>query len=158
MGILDEILKQAGGASAAQAGAGPGGGLGTIVDLVMKNPQIVAAVLSMLNPKDPSVGGSGGLADVIGAFNKGGLGDAMSSWVGGGPNKPVDPGSLAHALGPEILDQFARKAGVGPGEAPSVLASILPELVNQLTPQGQVPQGNALDGALGSLLGQLAKR
>jgi uncharacterized protein YidB (DUF937 family) len=82
----------------------------------------------------------------------------MSSWVGGGPNKPVDPGSLANALGPEILGQFARKAGVGSGEAPSILASILPELVNQLTPQGQVPQGNALDGALGSLLGQLAKR
>jgi uncharacterized protein YidB (DUF937 family) len=158
MGILDEILKQAGGASAAQAGAGSGGGVGTIVDLVMKNPQIVSAALSMLNPKDPSVGGGGGLADVIGAFNKGGLGDVMSSWVGGGPNKPVDPGSLANALGPDVLGQFARKAGVGSGEAPSVLASILPELVNQLTPQGQVPQGNALDGALGSLLGQLAKR
>jgi uncharacterized protein YidB (DUF937 family) len=33
---------------------------------------------------------------------------------------------------------------------------VLPELINHLTPQGQVPQGNALDGALGSLLGQLA--
>jgi uncharacterized protein YidB (DUF937 family) len=112
----------------------------------------------MLNPKDPSVGGGGGLADVIGAFNKGGLGDVMSSWVGGGPNKPVDPGALASALGPDILGQFARKAGVGTGDAPSILASILPELVNQMTPQGPVPPGDALDGALGSLLGQLGAR
>ena len=75
----------------------------------MKNPQIIAAALSMLNPKDPSVGGGGGLADIIGAFNKGGLGDIMSSWVGGGPNKPVDPGALASVLGPDILGQFARR-------------------------------------------------
>jgi len=158
MGILDEILKQAGGTSAGAAATPQGGGLGAIVDLVMKNPQIVSAALSMLNPRDHSVGGGGGLADVVSAFNKGGLGDVMSSWVGGGPNKPVDPGALASALGPDILGQFAQKAGVGTGEAPSVLASILPELVNQLTPQGHVPQGNALDGMLGSLLGQLGNR
>jgi len=109
----------------------------------------------MLNPKDTSVGGRGGLADVIGAFNKGGLGDVMSSWVSGGPNKPVDPGALANVLGPDVLGQFARQAGIGHGDASSVLASILPELVNQMTPQGQVPHGNALDSTIGSLLGQL---
>jgi uncharacterized protein YidB (DUF937 family) len=158
MGLMDEILKQAAGAGQAGAAGSQDAGLGAIADLVMKNPQIVAAALSMLNPKDPSVGGGGGLGDIIGAFNKGGLGDVMSSWVGGGPNKPVDPGSLANVLGPDILGQFARKAGVGHAEAGSVLAQILPELVNQMTPQGQVPQGNALDGLLGSLMGQIGGR
>jgi uncharacterized protein YidB (DUF937 family) len=153
MGLLDAILKQVGGASGGQTG-----GLGAIAELVAKNPQIVAAALSMLNPKDASVGGSGGLADVIGAFNKGGLGDVMSSWVGGGPNKPVDPGALANVLGPDVLGQFAKKAGIGHADASSVLASVLPELINHMTPQGQVPQGNALDGVLGSLLGQLGGR
>jgi uncharacterized protein YidB (DUF937 family) len=160
VGLLDEILKQAGGAGGAgrsQAGAGAGA-LGSIAEMVMKNPQIISAAIAMLNPKDTSVGGGGGLADVIGAFNKGGLGDVMSSWVGGGPNKPVDPGALDNVLGPDVLGQFAQKAGVGQGDAGSVLASILPELVNQMTPQGQVPQGNALDGMLGSLLGQLGGR
>lgn len=154
MGLLDAILKQ----QAGGAGAGQAGGLGAIADLLMKNPQVIAAAISMLNPKDASVGGGGGLADIVSQFNSAGLGDVMSSWVGGGPNKPVDPGALANVLGPEVLGQFARKAGVGAGDAPSVLASILPELVNQMTPQGQVPQGSALDGMLGSLLGQLAAR
>jgi uncharacterized protein YidB (DUF937 family) len=153
MGLLDEILKQAGGAS-----GGQGGGLAAIAELVKKNPQIIAAALAMLNPKDTTVGGGGGLADVVSAFNKGGLGDVMSSWVGGGPNKPVDPGVLANVLGPDVLGQFAKKAGIGRGDAGSVLASVLPELVNQMTPQGQVPQGNALDGLLGSLMGQLGTR
>ena len=153
MGLLDAILQQAG--SAALGGGRGASGAGGIVDLVMKNPQIIAAALSMLNPKDTAVGGGGGLADVIGAFNKGGLGDEMASWVSGGPNKPVDPGALANVLGPDVLGQFARQAGIGHGDASSVLASILPELVNQMTPQGQVPHGNALDSTIGSLLGQL---
>ena len=153
MGLLDGILKQLGGAQGGQAA-----GLGSLAEMIMKNPQLVSAAISMLNPKDTSVGGGGGLGDVIGAFNKGGLGDVMSSWVGGGPNKPVDPGALASILGPEILGQFAQKAGIGQKDAGSALASVLPELINHLTPQGQVPQGNGLDGVLGSLLGQLGGR
>jgi uncharacterized protein YidB (DUF937 family) len=153
MGLLDGILKQLGGAKGGQAA-----GLGALAEIVMKNPQLVSAAISMLNPKDTSVGGGGGLGDVISAFNKGGLGDTMSSWVGGGPNKPVDPGALANVLGPEILGQFAQKAGIGQADAGSALASVLPELINHITPQGQVPQGNALDGVLGSLLGQLGGR
>jgi uncharacterized protein YidB (DUF937 family) len=153
MGLLDNILKQLGGAQGGQAA-----GLGALAEMIMKNPQLVSAAISMLNPKDASVGGGGGLADVVSSFNKGGLGDVMSSWVGGGPNKPVDPGALAGVLGPEILGQFAQRAGIGQADAGSALASVLPELVNALTPQGQVPQGNALEGALGSLLGQLGGR
>ena len=152
MGLLDAILKQAG--SADLGGARGSSAMGGIADLVMKNPQIIAAALAMLNPKDTSVGG-GGLADVIRAFNKGGLGDEMASWVSGGPNKPVDPGALANVLGPDVLHHFALQAGIGKGDASSVLASILPELVNQMTPQGQVPQGPSLDSTIGSLLGQL---
>jgi uncharacterized protein YidB (DUF937 family) len=153
MGLLDSILKQLGGAQGGQAA-----GLGSLAEIIMKNPQLVSAAIAMLNPKDPSVGGGGGLADVVSAFNKGGLGDVMSSWVGGGPNKPVDPGALASVLGPEVLGQFAQKAGIGQADAGSALASVLPELINHMTPQGQVPQGNALDGVLGSLLGQLGGR
>ena len=153
MGLLDGILKQLGGARGGQAG-----GLGSLAEIIMKNPQLVSAAISMLNPKDTSVGGGGGLGDVIGAFNKGGLADVMSSWVGGGPNKPVDPGALANVLGPEILGQFAQKAGIGKADAGAALASVLPELINHITPQGQVPEGNALDGVLGSLLGQLGGR
>jgi uncharacterized protein YidB (DUF937 family) len=157
MGLLDEILKQATGAAQPARDTHQPGGVGSIADMLMKNPQIITAALAMLNPKDRSVGGGGGLGDIIGAFHRGGLGDVMSSWVSGGPNKPVNPGDLASVLGPDILRQFAQQAGIGHGDASSVLASVLPELVNQMTPQAQVPQGDALDGILGSLLGQLGR-
>ena len=159
MGLLDAILSQAAGAAmgapGGRASGGQAGGLGSIADLVLKNPQVISSVIAMLNPKDPSVGGSSGLSDMVGAFNRSGLGDVMSSWIGGGPNKPVDPGALASALGPDVIGQFARQAGIGHGDASSVLAQLLPEVVNHMTPQGKVPQGNDLEGAIGSLLGQL---
>jgi uncharacterized protein YidB (DUF937 family) len=161
MGLLDEILKQAGGSMGAPQAAGSGAqasAMGSIADLVMRNPQVISAAIAMLNPKDPTVGGSGGLADMVGAFNKGGLGDVMSSWIAGGPNKPVDPGALTNVLGSDVLGQFAKQAGIGHGDASSVLASILPEIVNHMTPKGQVPRGNDLEGAIGSLLGELGTR
>jgi len=163
MGLLDAILSQAaagamGGATRGQTGGGQAGGLGGVADLVLKNPQVIASVIALLNPKDPSVGGSGGLADMVSAFNRGGLGDVMSSWIGGGPNKPVDPGALSNVLGPDVIGQFARQAGIGHGDASSVLAQLSPEVVNHMTPQGQVPHGNDLEGAIGSLLGQLGAR
>jgi uncharacterized protein YidB (DUF937 family) len=160
MGLLDAILKQAAaGGMGAPAGAGaPGSALGSIADLVMRNPQIITAAIALLNPKDPTVGGSGGLADMASAFNRGGLGDVMSSWIGGGPNKPVDPGALSNVLGSDALSQFAKQAGIGHGDASSVLAQILPELVNHMTPQGQLPHANDLESTIGSLLGQLGSR
>jgi len=163
MGLLDAILKQAtasmGGAPTGGMGGGSGtGALGSIADLVMRNPQVISAAIAMLNPKDPTVGGGNGLSDVVAAFNKGGLGDVMASWVGGGPNKPVDPSALSSVLGSDVLSQFAKQAGIGHGDASSVLASILPEIVNHMTPQGKVPTGNALEGAIGSLLGELGTR
>ncbi len=158
MGLLDEILKQAtGGAQPAPSRQAAPSNMGAIADLLIQNPQILAAAIAMLNPRDRSVGGGGGLADVVSAFQRGGLGDVVSSWIGGGPNKPVSPADLASALGPDILGQFAQRAGIGHADASSVLASVLPELVNHMTPQQQVPQGDALDGMLGSLLGQLGR-
>jgi uncharacterized protein YidB (DUF937 family) len=163
MGLLDAILKQAessmAGAPAGSMGSGSGASaFGSIADLVMKNPQVISAAIAMLNPKDPTVGGGSGLSDIVAGFNRSGLGDVMASWIGGGPNKPVDPSALKDVLGSDVLSQFAKQAGIGHGDASSVLAQILPEIVNHMTPQGRVPTGNALEGAIGSLLGELGTR
>jgi uncharacterized protein YidB (DUF937 family) len=43
------------------------------------------------------------------------------------------------------------------GEAGGLLASLLPAMVDRLTPQGQVPESNDLESALGGLLSGLMK-
>ena len=144
MGFLDDVLKQS-------------GGLSGVAEMVAKNPQILNAVVSLLSTKDASVGGSGGLGGLVSAFQQKGLGDVMSSWISTGPNPPISADQLKNVLGSDVLAQFATKAGVPHGQAGSVLASLLPAVIDHLTPNGQVPQTNALEGALGGLLSSFMK-
>jgi len=144
MGLLDDILNQS-------------GGLGRLASVVASNPQILSAAVSLLSSRDTSVGGSGGLGGLIDSFQSKGLGDVMASWVGGGPNQAVSATQIADVLGNDALGQFAAKAGIGAGDAGSLLADLLPMLVNHITPQGQAPQGDALEKVLGSLLSGLGR-
>jgi uncharacterized protein YidB (DUF937 family) len=60
-------------------------------------------------------------------------------------------------LGHDTLSQFAARAGIAPGEAGGLLASLLPTMIDHLTPQGQVPESNALESTLGRLLSGLGR-
>jgi uncharacterized protein YidB (DUF937 family) len=152
MGFLDNILTQLG-----KGGGGQPGALGSLAELVVKNPQIISAAISMLNPKDASVGGSGGLADVIGAFNKSGLGNVMSQWISTGPNPPISGDQLTQVLGSDVIGQVANKTGLGQADASSALAAVLPGLIDHLTPNGQVPDAGSLQSSLGGLLASLGR-
>jgi len=142
MSLIDEILQNK-------------AALGSVAELVAKNPQLLRAAASLLSTKDTSVGGAGGLGSLLGAFQNKGLGDVAASWVGTGQNQPVSADQVASALGNDTLSQFAGKAGIGLDEAGPVLAALLPMLVDRTTPKGQVPDANALEGSLGGLLSGL---
>jgi uncharacterized protein YidB (DUF937 family) len=143
MSFLDEILKSK--------------NLGGIAGMIAKNPQIVQAALALLSTKDSTVGGSGGLGSLASAFQGKGLEDVFSSWVSTGANKSISASQLESVLGNDVLGQFANKAGIGSGEASSVLASLLPELVNQVTPKGKLPETSSLESALGDILSSLGR-
>ncbi len=70
----------------------------------------------------------------------------MSSWVSTGPNKPVDPNALGAALGPDKVQQMAGQSGLDVGALLPVLAAALPTVIDAITPDGQVPKGNAAAG------------
>ncbi len=82
------------------------------------------------------LGGLGGLLDKL---QKGGLGDTANSWVGTGQNKPVSPGQLGSALGPDIIKTLAQRSGMSEEEITKQLSQILPGVVDKLTPQGRLP-------------------
>ena len=142
MGMLDDLL---------------GKQLGGLAETAMRNPQVISAIVSLLSSKDASVGGTGGLAGLVQAFQGQGMGDMMSSWISTGPNPPATADQLAGVLGADTLSQFAARAGVPPGEAGGLLASLLPTVIDQLTPHGRVPESNDLESALGGLLSGLLK-
>jgi uncharacterized protein YidB (DUF937 family) len=146
MGLLDDLMQ-----------GGGGGSLGNLGKLAAQNPQLVAAVVSLLSKRDTSVGGGGGLAGVVEAFAKKGLGDMVSSWISTGPNPPVTPSQVTDVLGPDILREFAAKAGVPQNEAGGLLAGLLPAVIDQLTPQGEVPPPDTLESSLGGFVSSLLR-
>lgn len=115
MGLLDTILGAIGGKSPTAGGSDP-----------------LGAALSALLTQ------SGGLQGLLGKFTQGGLGDAVSSWVGMGANKPVTPDQVNQALGADQVQALASKLGVDPSHASGFLAEYLPKIVDKLTPTGQV--------------------
>lgn len=140
MGILDDMMQRSGGLAG-----------------LAQNPQVMAAVMSLLSSRDTSVGGSGGLAGLVEAFAKKGMGEIVSSWISTGPNPPVTATQVTDVLGSDVLSQFAAKAGVPQQQAGGLLASLLPTVIDQLTPKGEVPPPDTLESSLGGMLSSLLK-
>ena len=99
------------------------------------------------------VGQRGGLSGLLDKFKQAGLADKADSWVGTGPNTPLNPDELERALGPQELQRIADQSGMSVGEVREKLAAGLPEVVDHLTPKGNVPD----DDALGAMIGKLSR-
>lgn len=114
------------------------------------NP-LASAVLQMIQNQP------GGLQGLIQCFHQNGLGGVISSWVGTGQNQSISPDQVQQVLGSNTLQQVAEKAGISPDQAKSSLAELLPNLVDKLTPNGQIPEHSSLLQMGESLLGSLGK-
>ena len=86
----------------------------------------------------------GGLSGLLEQFQQGGLGELVSSWVGQGGNLPVSAEQIQQVLGSEQLSGLAEKFGLEQGQLSQLVAEHLPGLVDKLTPNGQLPQGEDL--------------
>ncbi len=136
MGLLDQIAGALGGSS--------GDGQSPLLQLAM---QFIR--------NQP-----GGLQGLIDQFTKAGLGQQAASWVSQGANLPVSGEQLSQALGGGGLGQLLEQFGMNGSEGMDALAKMLPDVVNQLTPNGQIEpanEGGGLEQQLSSLLGRFGQ-
>ena len=93
----------------------------------------------------------GGLNGVLDKLKTSGLGDQVASWVGTGENQAVSPDQITSALGSSQIAELAAKFGISPDVLSGQLAQHLPDVINKLTPHGEVPtdSGNMLTSVLG---------
>ena len=145
MGLLDSVLGAAQQALAGQAGAVGQGG----VDWV----PLIAGLLSQHGGGQGA--GLGGLGALLQQLQQGGLGEQVQSWISTGANLPVSGQQLGAALGGDLLGQLAARAGVSHAEAGEQLSQWLPQVVDQLSPQGELPAASGMDELLGQLSGLL---
>lgn len=115
---LSAILS---GLTGSGGGAG-GGGMGNV---------LLQLGLSMIQK-------NGGLGGVLGKFRESGMGAQADSWVGTGQNMNIAPNQLEQIFGSGAFSDIASKLGMSQEQAGSAMSQVLPELINQLTPQGQV--------------------
>lgn len=135
MGLFDEI---AGKLSQTLGGGATG------------SSNLVQGVLSVLSDAR-----HGGLNGLVQNFQNNGLGDIIGSWIGTGPNKSIAPEQLANALGNDRLQQLSQATGLPLESLGSHLSSVLPALIDKLTPGGNLPQGSLLEHAASLLKGKL---
>ena len=100
-----------------------------------------SAVSSIIQMIQNQPGGIAGLAE---KFQQGGLGNLVQSWIGTGQNLPVTGNQIQNVVGSDVIDDFAQKLGVPAETASAHLADLFPQIVDQLTPNGQVPAQNDL--------------
>lgn len=119
MGLFDSIA----GAIQTESTTGASGG-------------ILGSVMGLLN--SPEIGGISGLME---KFSQGGLGEQVASWIGNGQNLPISGEQLQSALGSPMIQEIAAKMGFDASSAADVLAAMLPQVVDSMTPNGQLPEG-----------------
>jgi uncharacterized protein YidB (DUF937 family) len=94
----------------------------------------------------------GGLSGMVQQFHQKGLGEVVSSWVSTGQNLPISGDQITHVLGSQQVKDLAARVGISPEQAGSQLSSLLPMIVDKLTPNGQVAEsGGLLSAALNML-------
>ena len=103
------------------------------------------------------MGGLGGLGALLELFQQKGYGDQARSWVGTGQNQPIPPDALSRIFGGDQLSQIASQAGVSEEEARTGLSALLPQVVDQLTPQGELPDQDQLSSTIDDFMRQLQR-
>jgi uncharacterized protein YidB (DUF937 family) len=122
MGLLDGLLGSVLGGATGNAGQ-------------PQNP-LMQAALQILQQ-------NGGVGGLLNKFRQGGYADQADSWQSTGQNAPISGNALQEVLGSGAIGQIAQQLGLSHGEAAGGLAQVLPQIVDRLTPNGEVPANDS---------------
>ncbi|WP_412542400.1 YidB family protein [Longispora sp. K20-0274] len=137
----------------APAGAAPGGiDIGSILGGMLGGGGSGGGGIDLGKILGGVLGGGGSNSGLLGQLGAAGLGDQLQSWIGTGPNQPVDAAKLTEALGPDTVNDIAAQTGATPEQVTDTLQQAIPALVNEASPNGQLDPA-ALQSTLAKLLG-----
>jgi uncharacterized protein YidB (DUF937 family) len=117
-----------------------------------KNNDLMSIVMNLVG------GQKGGLNGLISQFASKGLGDVVGSWVSTGKNLPISPDQLQGVLGNDAVKNIASKLGMDTKSVTSQLSNLLPQVVDKLTPDGKVPEGDIMSKGMDMLGGLFGKK
>lgn len=154
---LDDVL---GSVLGNQMNANSGSGLGSILGSVLGSKQssgqgmLLAAVLPLvLNWVQSNGGLSGALAKIQGM----GMQQQADSWMSTSqPNTNLSIDQVGQLFGAAPISQVAQQVGANENMVMQGISELLPEVMNQLTPQGGMQVESQANQEIGDILAQLA--
>lgn len=179
-GLLGSVVASQLGGGQSQSQGGLGGMLGGLLGGQQKQPdlgsilgQVVSGQLSgnkggfdkntLLIALIPVVLGfiqkNGGLSGVLAKFNGNGLGNQAQSWVAlDKDNDGLDAGDVLGLFGQSEINQVCQQTGASEGDVCQGIADILPEVMNSLTPTGNVAADEQVaNNEISQILAQFSK-
>jgi uncharacterized protein YidB (DUF937 family) len=160
-GLEDILGGMLGGGGGQGSGGSGGGGLGEMLGGLMgggggggggMGAGGIAALAATVGPLLMKGLSGGGLQKMLGSLQGAGMEDKAQSWVSTGENKPISAGELEKVFGTDEIDKVAAATGADRETAANMLAQALPQVVDQVTPDGKLPDQSQLDAALGKVL------
>jgi uncharacterized protein YidB (DUF937 family) len=137
--------------------SGSGGGLGDLLGGLTGGSKAAggggggASMLAALAPLLASLLAGGGLQKLLSQFQAKGMGAKANSWMSTGENEPLTGEEVRQVVGEDTVRDAASRLGVSEDEAASDLAELIPKLVDNASPEGQLMDEQTLDDAFGKL-------
>jgi len=156
-GLGDVLGGMLGGGGAGAARGGSGGGLGDILGGMMGGGSRGAGggLGDILGGMLGGGGGAGGLGGLLEQFQRAGFAEQANSWVSTGQNIPIPPDAIGQVFGGDSISRIARQLGVSEAETSQGISQLMPEIVDRLTPNGNVPDLDQLSSSVQDMVRRL---
>ncbi|MCB1023910.1 MAG: DUF937 domain-containing protein, partial [Acidobacteria bacterium] len=108
---------------------------------------LLSAILAMMTNQE-----TGGFLGFMDKFKEAGLSDTVTSWITGGDNADITDDQVKEALGGDTIRTIADQTGLSEEKTTSAIGYMLPQVVDTLTPDGEVPDQESLLSKIGDFL------
>lgn len=99
----------------------------------------------------------GGIGAVFESLQKNGLTTQAQSWMSTSANQAVSPQQVNQLFGSSEISHMANQAGVSPDAVLSGLSDLMPQVMDQLTPTGDLSQADQANNEVSALLASLQR-
>lgn len=99
---------------------------------------------------------NGGLSGVLSKFSNNGMGNKAQSWVSiDTDNDGIDAGDIQRLFGEQEIQAACAQTGASESEVCQGIAELLPKVVNDLTPQGDLSTEQQANDEIAQILAQM---
>jgi len=119
-------------------------------DIGDKANALLSVLLAMISDKE-----NGGFSGFLKSFSEADLGDLASSWVNSSANMPISYEQTESVFSEQTLKEMSEETGIDYQTTTFATAFMIPHIIDELTPNGEIPNERGLLTMLGGSLSEI---